>query len=87
MNAALHWKLYPAARFADFAAEWDALAQAAAMPPALAAAFVAPLLECFGDPRALLACARYRPCIVNASQWLGMSDCGERTQKIKPAQR
>lgn len=58
MNAALHWKLYPAARFADFAAEWDALAQAAAMPPALAAAFVAPLLECFGDPRALLACAR-----------------------------
>lgn len=52
------WTLYPAAQFPQFADDWRALAQVCAAPPALAPEFVAPLLECFGDPRAVLACCR-----------------------------
>jgi CelD/BcsL family acetyltransferase involved in cellulose biosynthesis len=58
MSRKLRWTLHPAARFADFAADWAALAREAAMLPALAPELVAPLLACFGDPRALLACCR-----------------------------
>lgn len=58
MKPGLTWSLCPAARFPEFAADWAALAREAAMPPALAPEFVAPLLASFGDPRALLACCR-----------------------------
>lgn len=55
-SSALHWSLYPAARFMEFAADWDALARAGAATPALASELVAPLLDHFGEPRAVLAC-------------------------------
>ena len=58
MSGTSRWTLHPAADFADFSADWDALVREAAMPPALAPGFVAPLLASFGDPRALLACCR-----------------------------
>ncbi len=54
----MKWSFYPAARFPEFAAGWAELADAAHMPPALAAEFVGPLLDVFGDARALLACCR-----------------------------
>ncbi|BDT56875.1 hypothetical protein MasN3_03690 [Massilia varians] len=58
MSDTLRWTLYPAARFPDFASDWTALARETAMLPALAPELVMPLLDCFGDQRALLACCR-----------------------------
>jgi len=55
---AARWTLHPAAHFERFAADWNALARTSGATPALASAFVAPLLEFFADPRAVLACCR-----------------------------
>lgn len=51
----MKWTLYPAARFADFAPQWDALQAAHPAAPMLQADFVAALLAEFGSSAELLA--------------------------------
>ena len=79
----MSWTLYPAARFADFAPEWGGLASAAGMPPALAPEFVAPLLETFDDPRALLACCREHGAVVAMGV---VAPAGRGWSTLQPAQ-
>jgi CelD/BcsL family acetyltransferase involved in cellulose biosynthesis len=52
----MKWQLAPAARFAEFAERWRALAAAGPAVPMFAPEFVAPLLAQFGTGRELLAC-------------------------------
>jgi CelD/BcsL family acetyltransferase involved in cellulose biosynthesis len=51
----MRWQILPAARFAGCASRWAELHQAGPAAPMLAPAFVAALLEVFGDGRELLA--------------------------------
>ena len=52
------WQLVPAQRFADHAADWDALQRRTTNTPFLEAAFIAPLLQEFGSGRETLALCR-----------------------------
>lgn len=52
----MSWSVVPASRFAEFAARWQRLHEAAGASPLLAVDFVAPLLTEFGTGAELLAC-------------------------------
>ena len=52
----MKWQLVPAARFPEFAERWRALHARGPASVLLDADFVAPLVECFARPGALLAC-------------------------------
>jgi CelD/BcsL family acetyltransferase involved in cellulose biosynthesis len=55
----MKWTLVPAARFPDFAPQWQALHEESRASALLAVDFVAPLVAEFADKRVLLACCTH----------------------------